>query len=584
MSLQQGVARFSELHAARAASMPVLAVHAAAGGPATSAAIEARDAAPQGHKAAHGAPEGDGGAESTKEPAGGAAQGLLQQGAAGLARAWEARPRLASSHAAVAAAASPGAADGKLPPAQQPVQRAAEASAASQGGAQADEAPKQAPPRAGDGGHLCVSPLQPVAEEEEGGARVRCPQVAVRLAVEESNLAGLSMFSRVGVHLDVLGGDVAGSGRGAGSTPPKAILPEQATASASRGASGFQLPSLGGLLRAPVWVAQGMAHGGAAVSAAGGLPSDQPAVQTPAAAQPAEQSSAGQASAPVVPAEAVAQPAAQPVHAEPARAAGPVSLQLLVLGPCDGPGGGQGVGPCRVALQVSEAAAGGGAGTGAGRLGGISGLFRSSRGAPAKQEQSQDQDTAAKPVGEEHTASPGAAETSTNAESEDSQAAGSAGAPAKPQQQQQHQAGWGLAGAVGSLYGYVSHAAEATLRSAQGGNAHQQQAPALDPPGTPVSGGDHFGGMRAALAGAGGAPDQAEPAPSEADAAAGAELVHRLRTAAAAVLQVGLRFCIGNAVSQVAPNPERRPLVRALLHAHVAAACVDRHALCCGTS
>ena len=91
---------------------------------------------------------------------------------------------------------------------------------------------------------------------------------------------------------------------------------------------------------------------------------------------------------------------------------------------------------------------------------------------------------------------------------------------------------------MGSLYGYVSHAAEATLRSAQ-------QASGSSEPSTPISGGDHFSSMRAAMAGSSGAApglDTAAAAPvppedAQADAAA-AELVLRLKTCAASLLEV----------------------------------------------
>jgi hypothetical protein len=500
--------RFCELEAAKKASKAASS-HAMVGA-SPSKVIEARDAAPAAQEAAQQAK-----AAPKKEVAEGIVR-RLQQSASGLAHAaWE--PRRASHNTAAAAAAAVSEPDGKAevpqPNGHSPLEDAS--------------GPATLPGHRRDVGHLSVRPIA-----EEAAAAQQPPHVRVQLTVQESNLESLAMFSSVAVQLLVAGAGSTGRPRSKPDTGQEATT---ATAAESTSAGHMHMPKFGGLLRAPAWALARAQH-------AAGAPTHPAQGQTDAAA--AGTSSPADA-APVTKADAEQSGSTAGSPAGAAAAPGPVSVSIQVREArgvaAEGSAGLSGEEEhCSVTLSVREEAASSG-------LGRLAGLFRSSRGhaaAPQRPKEAPNPegvaDVQAGPAQQTADASQPEAGRAGTAADEATEEPASSSLSAGQQQQQQV---WGLGGAVGSLYGYVSHAAEATLRSAQ-------QATGSSEPSTPVSGGDHFSSMRAAMAGSSGAAfgsdtTAAAAAPQEdvrLDAAA-AELVLRLKTCAASLLEVR-RACL----------------------------------------
>lgn len=496
----QGTVRFSTLEAAKKGAK-ALAIHAAAGDT-PGKVIEARDAAPATRDAA------EPGSAPGKEAAEGMAR-RLQQSATDLAHAWEAR-----RGSQRAAASSAPAQDQGRPPGHAADQKHVPASETSSG-----------PGPGHDMGHLSAGDMPPIPEEADTG---RTPHVWVQLSVEESSLEGLAMFTSVRVRLLV-----AEAGSGAAHGHARARDGRQAAGAVAGSRLGLQLPNIGGLLRPPAWV------GARSSAASQALEAESQSAHSKKDAERASGVSPAADAASLAEAEASQLVSAPP--AEKAAAQGSVNVCIVVKEGHAAAKEGQAVAddssadgqqPCSVVLHVREEAAAAGP-SGIGRF---AGLFRSSRNVAAPSQRPKDAAAPTETDMQPGTAPPLAADMS---EQSPAKAGAAATAPADmptPPPTAQQQQGWGLGGAMGSLYGIVSHAAEATLRSAQ------QHAAGSSEPSTPVSGGDHFSSMRAAVAGSSGVmPTQAAVAPPDEDAeaaAAAAELVLRLKMCASALLQV----------------------------------------------
>ena len=212
----QGMVRFSALEAAKKGAKAV-AIHAAA---------SARQQGHRGQGRRADAPEAaQQAARQLRRPRKGMAR-RLQQSATELAHAWEQR---------------------RASPTWQPH------SFRPDGGAQV---PEQIGPSAGGASGSTTVPgrrgmhgppqLQPIAEE--AAAATQEPHVWVQLAVKESNLEGLAMFTSVRVQLHVA--EAGSRGRHAAAR----AAGKAACCSGGRQQTGLHLPNLGGLLRPPAWV------------------------------------------------------------------------------------------------------------------------------------------------------------------------------------------------------------------------------------------------------------------------------------------------------------------------------------------
>ncbi|BDA48701.1 probable differentially expressed in FDCP 8 homolog at C-terminar half [Coccomyxa sp. Obi] len=196
--------------------------------------------------------------------------------------------------------------------------------------------------------------------------------------------------------------------------------------------------------------------------------------------------------------------------------------------------------PCRVTLRTTEDASIAAAepqpsGSG-GRLTALSGLFRSSRATSHPSQHNVGTKQSLQDAQHRSEAMPAEEFVSS------SQAVSAAPLPLDPIEapsagQPRHNPAWAVAGAIGSLYGFVSHAADSAVRPVQQVSTKEATAP-LSNRGSvaSTSAGDpaHLHSARS---------PKAPPTPSkqeEAEAAAAEELVLRLKTAASAVLQAGV--------------------------------------------
>lgn len=301
----------------------------------------------------------------------------------------------------------------------------------------------------GDAGHISVSMSAP---EAANAARQHVSQpdsVAVRLEIQEASDGGGAFVT---LHLDTRGSDQAGKGLQQPSRQSRLaqqfdqVMQSQASAAAL---SGMQ--SLAGLLKGPKWTRQGPPISTAAPSSqeesAAEAAQDKEGADRAIASSLASDAAVQEDS----PAKLVAvQISVSEAGAEHEASIRPCSVTLRII-----------LGDASTAAAVPIPSAPGSAPHG--RLGAFSGLFRSSRG--GSQTPVTDlgsilplREVAAETTDPEIPAAQslaGADPQATNAAS-DTALAGERQNPA-----------WAVAGAFGSLYGFVSHAADSAVRSGQ---------------------------------------------------------------------------------------------------------------------
>jgi hypothetical protein len=418
----QGSVTFEELHAAttdRKAS-------AASASPGTAtASIEARDAAPH---SAH--PEQPSPARQEQENRPGSGSEAAQPRR--LGQIWEAKwSRLPIGH--VGSSASHG------------------------GGASTSETrgtrPAVPPDRAdhvADAGHISIGMSDPGSASADGEPE----PVAVRLEVEEASGAG---DAHVTIYLDVRQGGPAGRGMQHRQQSRLARQFDQVMQSQASAAALSGMQSLAGLLKAPHWARQ-------APPAHAAAPSDQ---GESAAEVPPAQDRKGADGVTASPLASVAGSDAAVQVDAPTKL---VAVQIYVSengAKLEANGK-----PCSVTMQISgdqtpaapDAVASAQESTAKGRLGAFSGLFRSSRGVIPPQAN----DPGSTPPLMEATG-----EAESNAvKSQPLQAtagvtAQATGAAVDRITGERQNPAWAVAGAIGSLYGFVSHAAESAVRPGQ---------------------------------------------------------------------------------------------------------------------